>query len=109
MCRYNAPIYRLPKVDGVEIDLLVGDSHTMYMIKEQKKYIRHARKYHHTRVSSCIKTINFLCYPGFSITNNKHWKLIEEDLTKVKDTYKVQNVYVNFGTNEATCHIVGIP
>ena len=102
MCRYNAPLYGLPKVDGEEIDLLVGDSHTMYMNKEQKKYIRHARSYHHTRLSSCIKTVSFLCYPGFSITNNKHWKLIEEDLTKVKDKYNVKNVYVNFGTNDAS-------
>ena len=85
--RFNAPGWKIHILPGTEnhIDLLIGSSHAGGIIGQAKKV-----------------PLSYLCYPGFAISCEEHWTLIKEDINLISKTYKVVNLTIAFGTNDAS-------
>ena len=88
--RLNAASSGFYPSDEGEIDLLVGSSHTGGIM------------FRHEALK--MKKLSYLCYPGFGVSNPKQLALIVEDLKKVIKTYKVNKLFIKFGSNDAAKH-----
>ena len=76
-----------------EIRLLAGTSHALGILKRYKFFSEKKRPIKQKRLS-------YLCYPGFSLTTPEHWKMILEDLWRIKKNYKVKDLHLHFGSND---------
>ena len=48
-----------------------------------------------------IGLLSFLIYPGYKLTNIKHYRMIKEDIIKVISLYKITKLIIVFGSNDA--------
>ena len=94
-CRYFAKDDYIHPDTTTPLNLLISDSHGAGILGARSKKLRKL-----IRNGNVI--ISFLIYPGYTLSDGKQWHEIKSDLEVVCKEHKIDNLFVHFGSNDAS-------
>lgn len=87
---FHAPVWKICEDKDGYIDVVSGDSHVFYLNKA------------HKLIQTKNKTMSYLAYPGWCLTNDQQWKCIKADLRLVNKLYRVRHLVLSWGSNDVS-------